>query len=361
MNLSRRQLLQLAAVSTGTLALPGCGGGSGGSGGGMPDEGAAHERTWMAFTNSRAIWGGDLRAVQNDLAQIANTIAVFEPVSMLVNAGDRAVAERALAGLPQRGNISLIDGPVNDLWMRDTGPVFARGGGGLVAVDFNFNGWGNKQVHNLDAQVAEFVASASGVPALRSSLVLEGGGIEVDGEGTAIIRESCVLNGNRNPGVSKAACEAELGRVLGLSRFIWLPGPAGGDITDGHVDFYARFASPGTVVVNHDANNVWGERAVTQAHIDVLLGHGLQVEIIPAPDNPSSSRSYDADFAAGYINYYLCNGAVIMQRFGDTAADERARATVAALNPGRTVVQLQVDGIAAGGGGIHCTTQQQPR
>lgn len=361
MNLNRRQLLQLAAVSTGTFALSGCGGGSGGSGGGMPDEGAAHERTWMAFTTSRAIWGGDLRAVQNDLAQIANTIAAFEPVSMLVNASDRAAAESALAGLPQRGNVTLIDGPVNDLWMRDTGPVFARSGSGLVAVDFNFNGWGNKQVHNLDAQVAGFVAGASGVPALKSSLVLEGGGIEVDGEGTAIIRESCVLNGNRNPGVSKAACEAELGRALGLSRFIWLPGPAGGDITDGHTDFYARFASPGTVAVSHDANNVWGERAVTQAHIDVLRGHGLQVEIIPTPDNPSSSRSYDADFAAGYINYYVCNGAVIMQRFGDAAADERARAAIAALHPGRSVVQLQVDGIAAGGGGIHCTTQQQPR
>ena len=380
--MQRRQFVSAlpAAVAVCSMALTGCASASSEAveetqtpvvpdayAGVMPDEGEKHLRTWMAFTTSTSIWGRDLPAVQADLIVIADTIAAFEPVTMLVMDDGRARAQSLLSSARNRANISLLSAALNDLWMRDTGPIFVknRSGSGYSAIDLNFNGWGNKQTHDLDAKVAALVAANAGVPRIQSTLRLEGGGLEVDGEGTAIIKESCVLNDNRNRGVSKAQCETELKRLLGLDKIIWLPGPAGGDITDAHTDFYARFAKPGTVVVSHDANDVYGERSVTQRHIDTLRGatdakgRALALEILDVPDNPSSPNSSSKDFAAGYVNYYVCNHAVIMPKFGDVRADEAARAKLAALYPSRTVATIAINAIAAGGGGIHCTTQQQ--
>jgi agmatine deiminase len=334
----------------------------------MPNEGEPHARTWMGFTSSSSIWGSDLGAVQQDLMRIANAIAFFEPVSMLVNASAMARAERLRSAASRASRIQLVNASLDDLWLRDTGPVFVRrmGQRDLRAVDFNFNGWGGKQAHARDATVAAAVAGRATVPVVKSSLVLEGGGLEVDGEGTAIIKESCVLNANRNPGLSKTVVEQALKSTLGLTKIIWLPGPAGGDITDAHTDFYARFAGAGRVVVSHDAQDIHGERPVTQRHIDVLrqstdaAGRSLALTVIPVPENPASPQANSDSFAAGYINYYLCNGGLILPSFGDAAADRVARDALQALYHSRQLMQMRIDAIAAGGGGIHCTTQQQP-
>ena len=175
--------------------------------------------------------------------------------------------------------------------MRDTGPVFVKNSAGkAAAVDFNFNGWGDKQVHARDAEVAAFVCEQTGLERLETDLVLEGGGIEVDGQGTAIITESCVLNANRNPGLSKAACEAELKRLLGLQKVIWLPGIAGRDITDGHTDFYARFTAPGVVVAGLDEDPKSYDNAVTKRHLEILRqatdarGRRLRVVVLKGPE-----------------------------------------------------------------------------
>lgn len=167
----------------------------------MPDESDPHQRTWMAFGASQKIWGAKLLPeVQRNLATIARTIARFEPVSMLVREADFALAKKLVGP-----TVELISAPLNDLWMRDTGPVFlVTDAGEKSAVDFNFNGWGEKQEFALDAKVAELVAQRAGVKIIETDLILEGGGIEVDGDGTAIIAESCVLNTNRNPRVTKA-------------------------------------------------------------------------------------------------------------------------------------------------------------
>lgn len=171
-------------------------------------------------------------------------------------------------------------------------------------MDFNFNGWGNKQKHAHDAKVAAFVASRAGAPRLSTSLVLEGGGIEVDGRGTAIITESCVLNANRNPGVSKTSCEAELKRLLGLDKILWLPGIKGKDITDGHTDFYARFASPGVVVAGYDSAPHSFDHAVTKRHLALLRemtdarGNKLDVVVMEGPETVRE-RHAGKDFAAG--------------------------------------------------------------
>lgn len=328
----------------------------------MPDEGGTHAATWMAFGPSEDIWGGKLLpVVRENLAGIAKAIAAHEPVKMLVREEDHEIAAR-LCG----ASVELVPQGIDDLWMRDTGPVFVKSASGpLGAVGFNFNGWGNKQEHEQDAEVAAFVAHRSGAKFVETRLVLEGGGIEVDGEGTAIITESCVLNANRNPGVSKAQCEAELARLLGVRKIIWLPGIAGKDITDGHTDFYARFTSPGVVVAGLDPDPSSYDHAVTKRNLEILRkstdakGRALKVVVLPGPS--TVRRKYENDqFAAGYINFYVCNHAVIAPQFGDGKADRNTRDILVDLFPGRDVIQLDIDGVAAGGGGIHCTTQQQP-
>lgn len=328
----------------------------------MPDEGDAHLRTWMAFAPSADIWGQTLLPhVQADLARIALAIARFEPVHMLVRAADMA---RALALMGDK--VTRIAQPVDDLWMRDSGPVFVKNTAGQkAAVGFNFNGWGNKQAHAQDAKVAAFVARHSGVPWINTPLVLEGGGIEVDGQGTAILTESCVLHTNRNPGLSKVECEAALKALLGLTQIIWLPGIAGRDITDGHTDFYARFVRPGVVVAALDTDPDSFDYAVTQKHLALLRkstdaqGRALEVVVLQAPSQPRNPHN-SKDLAAGYINFYLCNGGVIAPEFGDATADRAAKSTLARLFPQREIVQISIDAIAAGGGGIHCATQQEP-
>lgn len=329
----------------------------------MPDESEPHERTWMAFGADRAIWGKRLLPeVQRNLASIALTIAQYEPVSMLVRPSDLSLAQQLMGS-----KVDLIVCPLDDLWMRDTGPVFVvTERGDKAGIDFNFNGWGEKQAFDQDAKVASFVTQRAGVGRLQTELTLEGGGIEVDGHGTAIITESCVLHENRNPGVRKAQCESELQRLLGLQKIIWLPGIKGQDITDGHTDFYARFARPGVVIAGYDPDPKSFDHAVTKRHLDILRsatdakGRKLDVVVLESPSKVREKFA-NKDFAAGYINFYVCNGAVIAPEFGDARTDTAAKRELQRVFPQRQVIQLNIDGIAAGGGGIHCTTQQEPK
>ena len=377
-SMTRKTLLRTASVWAGGLAL-GCGGSVSAQTKApqpanpilatpwrMPDEAAPHARTWMAFGASRAIWGAKLQPeVQRNLAAIALAIAKYEPVSMLVRSGDLPLAQSLMGS-----QVQLVPCPLDDLWVRDTGPVFVRNGlGQRAAVDFNFNGWGQKQAHAQDAKVAGFitrlVAEKAAVQGLATRLVLEGGGIEVDGEGSAIITESCVLNTNRNPGLTKAQCEQELARLLGIQKVIWLPGVKGKDITDGHTDFYARFTAPGVVVSALDTDPQSFDHAVTQRHLQILRaatdaqGRTLQVVVLQAPTQVRPQFE-SKEFAAGYINFYVCNGAVIAPEFGDKTADAAAQKILQNLFKGRDIVQLNIDALAAGGGGIHCATQQEP-
>ncbi len=328
----------------------------------MPEEGEPHKRTWMAFGASEEIWGKKLLPeTRRSLALIANTIAKYEPVSLLVRKAEMAIAKSLV-----NENVELVASPLNDLWIRDTGPTFVvNEQGEKAAVNFNFNGWGNKQDYELDAQVADLVANQAGVKTVRTSLIMEGGCIEVDGEGTAIITESCVLNNNRNPKLSKAQFEDLLMPLLGLEKIIWLPGIKGKDITDGHTDFYARFARPGVVLAGYDPDPASYDHAVTQQHLELLKsatdaqGKKLQIITLEAPTN-IRPKFANNEFASGYIGFYVCNGTVIMQEFGDKTADAAAFAAVQKAFPERKIEQLNVDGIAAGGGSIHCATQQEP-
>nr|WP_326521020.1 agmatine deiminase family protein [Leptothoe kymatousa] len=209
------------------------------------------------------------------------------------------------------------------------------------------------------------MAQQAGVSVINTELVLEGGCIEVDGHGTAIITESCVLNDNRNPGMAKAQFEDLLMPLLGLEKIIWLPGVRGQDITDGHTDFYARFARPGVVLAGYEPDPAYADHDITKQHIAMLnsaidaQGNSLDVVVLEAPSTirPAYETS---DFAAGYGGFYVCNGAVIMQEFGDAAADNAVQAALQQVFPDRDIVAINIDGIAAGGGSIHCATQQEP-
>lgn len=331
----------------------------------MPDEGDKQVRAFIAFGAQPAIWKDFTPAVQAALGRIARAIAAYQPVTVFCRAHEMALARRHCG----TDNTTFLAAELDDIWMRDIGANFlVDGQGGLTGMDFNFNGWGEKQDHDADALVAARMAKEARARHVRSELVGEGGGIEVDGRGTGIMTESSWINRNRNPDWSRADVEAELKLCLGLRKIIWLPGIKGRDITDAHVDFYARFVRPGVVLANLDMDPDSYDYDLTRRHLDILKtatdadGNRLQLHTVSPPLNPRPSVFQDdnPDFAAGYINYFVINGAVIAPEFGDREADAKAREVLQALYPDRTVVQLDIDAIASGGGGIHCVTHQQP-
>ncbi|MGY0465446.1 agmatine deiminase family protein [Kitasatospora sp. cg17-2] len=328
----------------------------------MPAESAPHTRTFMAWPALEEVWGDQLSGVREDIAGLARAVAGFEPVVLLARP-DQAEQARQACG----STVEVLELMVDDLWARDTGPTFVTGPQGLAGVDLNFNGWGNKQTHANDSQVARNVLDHYGVPRIQAPITGEGGGIEVDGEGTLMATESSWVNPNRNPGKSRDQIEAAFKDLFGVSTVLWFQGVAGQDITDCHIDALARFAEPGTVVIHRPGPDtppdIW-TTASDQA-LQVLAsakdarGRTLKVVDLPEPDIdliPGAGK----DFLATYLNYYVCNGGVIVPRFGDQAADDRAAGIIGDLHPGRKVSQVSINHIASGGGGIHCATQQQP-
>jgi len=331
----------------------------------MPAEESLHAATWMCFPSSREVWGSDLVAVQGTIAEVALAISRFEPVRMLVRPDARQVALDLVGS-----DIELLDAPVDDLWARDTLPLFLRAvdpadATPLAAGRVRFNGWGDKQVHDGDARLAGIVAEIVGAPLLDSGLTGEGGGLEVDGAGTVLAARSSWVNPNRNSGVSEAAISAALLDLLGARRMVWVDGVAGEDITDGHIDTLARFADPATIVhefsVSIEPGEVWSDVAVaTEAALaDQRDARGEPYRLV-ALTQPGSHRGTTDAFLSSYVNYYVCNGAVIGPSFGDVRADGAAADVLAGLYPGREIVQIDIDPVAEGGGGIHCATQQQP-
>ena len=236
----------------------------------------------------------------------------------------------------------------------------------MAGVDFNFNGWGDKQRHGADSRLAKTMCDGLDIDHLRSDLVGEGGGIETDGLGTAIMTESW-LNDNRNPRWTKAEIEQALAHDLGFRKIIWLPGIKGRDITDAHVDFYARFARPGVVVANLDMDPDSYDYELTRKHLDILMrstdadGKPLDIHTLPPPQNPRRSRFLrdNPDFAAGYINYFVINGAVIAPEFGDAGRRPCARTAGTAVS-GAQGGAAEHRRHRVGRRRIHCVTNQMP-
>ncbi|QBF26255.1 agmatine deiminase family protein [Pseudomonas tructae] len=331
----------------------------------MPEEDQAQQRIFLAYAADETVWEDQADDVNDCIAKLARTIAKYQPVTVLCHPEDLDVAREECG----TDNTEFLAVALDDIWIRDYGGCFVIDDDGKRALmDFNFNGWGNKQRHRNDNRVAKKLANALAIPYLQSELTGEGGGIEVDGHGTAIITESCWVNANRNPDWSRADVEAELKANLGLRKIIWLPGIKGRDITDAHVDFYARFVEPGVVIANLDNDPDSYDYEVTRKHLEILKqatdadGRPFTVHLLPPPRTPRSNRFTrdNPDFAAGYINYLPINGAVIAPQFGDAQADAYCKQLLAKLYPGRTIEQVNIDAIAAGGGGIHCVSKNMP-
>lgn len=278
----------------------------------LPSEADPHARTWMAWPSKPEIYGGAgayCESVQEALGRLAAAIAENEPVSMAAPADQHALAAR-LCG----PKVELVDMATDDMWARDSGPVFVRTkAGGVAAVDFRFNGWGNKQAHPHDGQLAARIAKLLGVEHHVAALCGEGGGIEYDGEGTLLLTESCWVNENRNPGLSCAEIETRLKATLGVETVIWVPGVRDLDITDGHIDGSLRFVRPGLIVASSLPGDTseWGrahaEAWAILARAQDARGRGLDVVSIPGAVDV---RSHSEDFLTSYANYYVGNGAL---------------------------------------------------
>ena len=325
-------------------------------------EAEPHARTWMAWPAMPDFYGGPgayFESVQQTLGRLAAAIAENEPVSMAASRDQHALAAR-LCG----PRVELVDIPTDDMWARDSAPVFVRKADGTIAaVDFGFNGWGGKQPHARDGKLAARIAEMAGVEHHDAGLCGEGGGLEYDGDGTLLLTESCWVNDNRNPGLQRAEIERRLKAALGVETVIWVPSVRGLDITDGHIDGSFRFVEPGLVVASSYPGDTseWG-----RAHEEALAilakardARGRPIEVVSIPA-ATDVRSTSEDFLSSYANYYVGNGALYTPQFGDRKADALAADTLGQLHPGRRIVQLDVDRIYENGGGIHCVTQQQP-
>ena len=323
----------------------------------VPAEEVPHELTFMQWPVTPEVYGDALWRddVQSTIAEIANTIAEFEPVVMLAGAEHHARARRKLSE-----SVTLWDVPTDDLWCRDAGPITSMDATGQRAFQhITFNGWGNKQTHENDGKIIPQLADRLGLPLIPTGLKGEAGGVEQDGHGMLIAHESSWVNRNRNPDQSRAQIEARLLKAYGAERIIWAKGVYGEDITDYHIDSLARFTGPGRVLINlPDDLDLSDPFHVAAADTyDRIVAEGLEVEVIP---EPVRRRVDSIDFVASYANYYVCNGAVIAAQFGDRETDQIAQDALRRHYPGREIITLNVDALGEIGGGIHCATQQMP-
>jgi agmatine deiminase len=300
------------------------------------------------------LWGETIDQARADYAEVANAVAAFEPVTMIANAGEDAALARSACS----GNVEIVELPLDDSWLRDCGPIYGVGDDGArVANHFRFNAWGEKfPPWDNDAAVGGLIAERLGDRVVESPLVLEGGSILTDGEGTLLTTEQCLLNPNRNPSLSREQIEDELRLRLGVHRIVWLGmGLIEDRDTDGHVDLIASFIEPGRALLqtvgpdnaNHD-NCVENARRLADAGIEVT-----EMPLLPYAEVAGE------EIAASYLNFYICNGGVIVPVAGaDT--DEQALELIAGCYPDHELVAVPGLVLAFGGGGPHCITQQVP-
>ncbi len=334
----------------------------------MPAETAPQERVWMAFPSVGPSLGesaADAEAAFAAWSAVAHAVAEFEPVVMHVDRSTRDEAARHLGG-----HIEQVDAPVGEFWMRDAGPTFVLDAqGALGAVDWVFNGWGDHSWANWrpSADTARSVAERAGAEVISSSLVNEGGGIQVDGEGTVLLTETVQLDPRRNPGLTKADVEAELARTIGATTAIWLPRGLWRDNqrfgTNGHVDIVAALPSPGRLLLHSQPDPDHPDHAFCR-ELKAQLGEatdaaGRHFEIVDVPA-PSVTRDEGGWVDYSYINHLVVNGGVIACGFGDPYGDDRAAEILGEAYPGREVVTVDARDLFARGGGVHCITQQQP-
>jgi agmatine deiminase len=326
----------------------------------MPPEWAPHAGCWMAWPCRPENWD-DIEKARATFAEVTRAIVRFEPVTMTANAEDAGVARGALAGA---GDVEVVVVPSDDSWARDTAPTFVVDGrGGLAGVDWGFNAYGGIYAeYGRTRNMARRILDLLGARRFAAPLVLEGGAVHVDGEGTILTTEEVVLDPRRNYGLERREAERILCDHLGGRHVIWLTRALEQDNTGGHVDNLACFVRPGLVAALGCADRDDPQYAAVRENLARLRAaadaHGRALEVVELP-MPARPTFRERRLSPSYVNFYVANGAVVMPAFGDSADDE-ARDIVARLFPGRAVVQIPTQELAKADGNIHCITQQQP-
>lgn len=341
----------------------------------MPAEWAPHQATYLVWPHNLETWPGKFEPIPHAFAKIAAAIASFEPLRLIVNDAAEIEAVRTMIREAARGDdavmrrVEIFQLETNDSWIRDHGPIFvnktdsALAGPAQIALDWKFNSWGEKYGrYDLDDVVPRRLGARFGFEVAEPGIVLEGGSIDPNGAGSLLTTESCLLNRNRNPHLSRAEVEDYLRTYLGVTNVLWLGDGIVGDDTDGHIDDLARFVARDTVVTVVEDDPADANYKILRDNLARLTamrderGATLRIERLPMPP----PIVYDGTrLPASYANFYIANGGVVMPTF-DCPADAIAAATFARLFPGRRVIGIPSVDLVWGLGAIHCLTQQHP-
>jgi agmatine deiminase len=328
----------------------------------VPPEWAPQRAIWTAWPADSSEWNDDLEAPRRDVAAMVRALSPTNTVCVLANGAEAEASARAALG----DAAEIVLAAYGDIWLRDTGPIFARAAQGPVALRFRTNGWGGKFDIPGDDTIGDEIALAAGVHTVLFDFVLEGGAIDHDGQGTILTTRQTLLNANRN-GWSKETAEAALKTALGAEKVIWIDEGLKGDHTDGHVDNVARFVGPARVVCQTPADRDDPNAAVLEAiaaQLDAATdaqGRKLDVVHIPSPGRVLNGAGQVAP--ASHLNFVIANGVVVVPTYGMPASDAAVDA-LQALFPDRSVIGIPSYGLlgagSAGGGSFHCITREEP-
>jgi agmatine deiminase len=336
----------------------------------MAAEWQPHEAVWLAWPSHKSLWQENLKSAQDEFKSFCMAIADVDPMThkargeklniLIPDTKYKGDAEDALNGLP----IKLFTIPFGDIWLRDTAPLFLNHKSGhLATLRFSFNGWGGKYNLDNDPQVAENISKEVGFREFIVSSIMEGGSLEVDGEGTCLTSRQCLLNKNRNNGMTERDLEKLLEDSLGVEKILWLGNGLVNDHTDGHIDTMARFSAPGKVLCmtanTSDDPNIEVLKTMKRdlESMTDARGRKLEVSLIPSPGKILNDEG--EIMPASYLNFYIANTTVIVPIYG-SPFDDKAIREIAKCFPTRRTVGLPAKAILAGGGAFHCISQQQP-
>ena len=334
----------------------------------MPAEWSPHQATWFSWPHNEDTWSDYLPAVERVLADAVAALTTGELVRINVrDSGHGYHVAKLLAGKAPPDKFVLHQFPTNDCWCRDHGAIFVTRGPGagptLRALDFQYNAWGGKYPpFDLDNAIPQRMAEALGVPFETVPMVLEGGSIDVNGRGTLLTTEQCLLNPNRNPNLRRPQIEAQLMELLGVSQVLWLGEGIAGDDTDGHIDDLTRFVAEDlvvTVVEQDPADQNYAALKENRERLEGLkLADGRPLRVLELP-MPAASYRDGNRLPSSYANFYVGNRVVLLPTF-NCPADEEAAAILARCFPGRRIVSLDCRDVVTGLGTFHCLTQQVP-
>lgn len=323
----------------------------------IPAEWERHEACWLAFPHLANEWPLGLASAQKSVAELCRAIAGpgGEPVRLLVRNAEVERQARALIGA--NTDVEYVPAAYGDCWLRDTAPLLGHDAeGALGGLRFRFNGWGGKFLMPFDDMVGDWFLAHVGGRGATSPLFMEAGGLESNGAGTFVTTDSCALNDNRNPGLTRDAFERDLGDLVVTERVIWLRRGLDHDHTDGHVDMIARFCAVDTVLCMRPAEGAASSPVLLEI-VTTVRDAGLSALLLPPP--PALADARGAPLPATYCNFYVANGAVIVPTYG-VAEDHEALEVLGAAFEGRDVIGLPAHDLLCGGGAFHCVTQPQP-